>query len=50
MQKFEINSMNISDVEALLKSKEYCKIIHSLFCILPITKDESSKKCMNYFY
>lgn len=44
MQKLEITSMSVSDIEALLKSKEDYKIALRLFSILPIAKGESSRK------
>jgi hypothetical protein len=42
MQKLEITSMSVSDIEALLKSKEDYKIALRLFSILPIAKGENS--------
>ena len=44
MQKLEITSMSVSDIEALLKLKEDYKIALRLFSILPIAKGESSRK------
>ncbi|NJL77537.1 MAG: hypothetical protein HC892_23380 [Saprospiraceae bacterium] len=43
MQKIEITSMSVSDIEALLKSKEDYKIALRLCSILPIAKGESSE-------
>jgi transposase len=44
MQKLEITSMSVSEIEALLKSKEEYKIALRLVSILPIAKGESSRK------
>lgn len=49
MQKLEINSISVSDVQALLKSIEDYKIALRLFSILPIAKGESSKKTQELF-
>lgn len=44
MQKLEITSMSVSEIENLLKSKEDYKIALRLVSILPIAKGESSRK------
>jgi transposase len=44
MQKLEITSMSVSEIENLLKSKEDYKIAARLVSILPIAKGESSRK------
>jgi transposase len=44
MQKLEITSMSVSEIENLLKSKEDYKIALRLISILPIAKGESSRK------
>jgi transposase len=44
MQKLEITSMSVSDIENILKSKEDDKIALRLVSILPIAKGESSRK------
>lgn len=44
MQKLEITSMSVSEMEDLLKSKEDYKIALRLVSLLPIAKGESSRK------
>lgn len=44
MQKLEITSMSVSEIENLLKSKEDYKTAARLVSILPIAKGESSRK------
>lgn len=44
MQKLEITSMSVSEIETLLKTKEDYKIALRLVSILPIAGGESSRK------
>ena len=44
MQKLEITSMSVLEIENVLKSKEDYKIAARLVSILPIAKGESSRK------
>ena len=43
MQKLEITSMSVSEIENLLKSKEDYKTAARLVSILPIAEGESSR-------
>lgn len=44
MRKQKITSLSVSEIEALLKSKEDYKIASRLVCLLPLAKGESSRK------
>lgn len=44
MQKQKITSISVSEIEAILKSKEDYKIASRLVCLLPLAKGESSRK------
>jgi len=48
MRKLKIQMMTTAEIEALLKSKEYYKIAARLVCILPVTKDEISRKAQEF--